>query len=95
MTIWDYLTKEMLPDNIRKYDDGLTTLFVPNPKHKIGGTKLSMWDMELPGTKTFCNETAVIKLSDDVIDRMKKSQIRLPKGGLKKRIFRKQEDRTI
>ncbi|MCR4868318.1 MAG: hypothetical protein K5889_02430 [Lachnospiraceae bacterium] len=85
MTIWDYLTKEMLPDNIRKYDDGLTTLFVPNPKHKIGGTKLSMWDMELPGTKTFCNETAVVKLSDDVIDRMKKSQIRLPKGGLKKK----------
>ncbi|SCW39476.1 hypothetical protein SAMN02910400_00607 [Lachnospiraceae bacterium C10] len=85
MTIWDYLTKGMSHDNIRKDDDGLTTLYVPKPEYEMGGTELSMWDMDLPGTKTFCNETAVVKLSDDVIDRMKKSQIRLPKGGLKKK----------
>ena len=85
MTIWDYLTKGIPQDNIRKDDDGLTTLYVPKPEHEMGGTELSMWDMDLPGTKTFCNETAVVKLSDDVIERMKKSQIHLPKGGLKEK----------
>ncbi|MCR4868323.1 MAG: hypothetical protein K5889_02455 [Lachnospiraceae bacterium] len=83
MTIWDYLTKGIPQDNIRKDDDGLTTLYVPKPEHEMGGTELSMWDMHLPGTKTLNNETAVMKLSDDVIERMKKSQIRLPKGGIK------------